>query len=316
LVQALSISPQRETHYWSRRGHLHPMMVASDEAPRGLRPNYSCGSLAAAEQLEAPMPTPTSRQLKRTPPLAFLGARRTKLRPDPSERTTPVAEDEIYMGDVPGADKLAKKFTSKQFIFSDALTARSPLQEELDEFQSLQDESKDTAQLKGLVTIGGSGVIVYGAVKGLQGVERFFKWQEKKDIAEEMELTGQYVSFDAGEVEGAVDPKTGKNITVAKGAPTAAGGEAAKIKRNADGSEAPKEQVPWILRVLGVSDNDDDFWEQPMPEVPDPPPTPAGGAAADGAEDGDGGDGGDGGGGVDDTSDDSDDLDTLDDLLG
>lgn len=33
-------------------------MLSTDESPRGLRPNYSCGSLAAAEQLEALMHHP------------------------------------------------------------------------------------------------------------------------------------------------------------------------------------------------------------------------------------------------------------------
>ena len=35
-------------------------------------------------------------------------------------------------------------------------------------------------------------------------------------MAAEMDLTGMYIAINADKVEGAVDPKTGKNITIAK----------------------------------------------------------------------------------------------------
>ena len=48
----------------------------------------------------------------------------------------------------------------------------------------------------------------------LQQAEKTFITNEKKEMQEEMDLTGMFIAIDAGEVEGAVDPKTGKNITV------------------------------------------------------------------------------------------------------
>ena len=37
---------------------------------------------------------------------------------------------------------------------------------------------------------------------------------EQRDIDEEQALTGTYISIDAGDVESAIDPRTGKNITI------------------------------------------------------------------------------------------------------
>ena len=54
----------------------------------------------------------------------------------------------------------------------------------------------------------------YGTLRVLQQAERIFITNEKKEMQEEMDLTGMFIAIDAGEVEGAVDPKTGKNITV------------------------------------------------------------------------------------------------------
>ena len=54
----------------------------------------------------------------------------------------------------------------------------------------------------------------YGTLRVLQQAERTFITNQKKEMQEEMDLTGMFIAIDAGEVEGAVDPKTGKNITV------------------------------------------------------------------------------------------------------
>ena len=58
----------------------------------------------------------------------------------------------------------------------------------------------------------------YGTVRLLQFAEKVFILKEKKEMAAEMDLTGMYIAINADKVEGAVDPKTGKNITLAAGA--------------------------------------------------------------------------------------------------
>lgn len=279
------------------------------------------GSAHAAEQLDLQPPRPTtSRPVASEPPLALISPAKARSRKKSRAPPRPTKPNEINF-DAALPRRVARQFTSEKFIFSDSLTSRSPLQEELEELDMLKDERSSEGQLRGVVTLGGSAGLLYGIGKGLQSVERYFRNQEKRDIAEEMELTGQYISFDAGEVEGAVDPKTGQNITVAKGEASALGGEAAKVTRDADG-EIQEKQLPWILRVLGSTNADDDFWEPASKPTPSTPkPSDGGDGADDGATGGGGGgavDGVDdtGGGGEGGDDGDSEGLDTLDDLLG
>jgi len=276
------------------------------------------GSARAAEQLDLQPPrATTSRPVASEPPLALISPTKARSRKKSKAPARPTKPNEISF-DAALPRRMARQFTSEKFIFSDSLTSRSPLQEELEELDMLQDERSSEGQLRGVVTFGGSVGLLYGIGKGLQSVERYFRNQEKRDIAEEMELTGQYISFDAGDVEGAVDPKTGKNITVAKGEASALGGEAAKVSRDAEG-EIQEKQLPWLLRVLGATNADDDFWEPASKATPSTPkPSDGTGGADDGSADGGGGvdgvDDTDGGGEGDDG--DSEGLDTLDDLLG
>lgn len=253
-------------------------------------------SARAAEQLEAPTRPATSRPVDREPPLAFLGAR-------------PKTEQKIFLGEIDLGSILSKRdarqFTSKRFIFSDKLTVRSPLQEELDELEHGDSSRKGKLPLKGLAAVGISAAGVYGSVVGVKKMERGFKAQEKRDIEEEIELTGSYTSFDAGDVEGAVDPNTGKNITVAKTEGSAQGGAVSKFKRNADGSQAAPEKRTWLEKFLGASESDDDFWDkaEPLP----PPPKGSGEDAGGGDAEGPGPD--------DEEEGDDSGIDTLDDLL-
>lgn len=275
------------------------------------------GSACAAEQLDLqPSRATTSRPVASEPPLALISPTKARSRKKSKAPPRPTQQNELNF-DAALPRRMARQFTSEKFIFSDSLTARSPLQEELEELDMLQDERASEGQLRGVVTLGGSVGLLYGIGKGLQSVERYFRNQEKRDIAEEMELTGQYISFDAGDVEGAVDPKTGKNITIAKGEASSLGGEAAKVTRDADG-EIQEKQKPWILRVLGATNEDDDFWEPASKPTPSSPkPGDGSGGVDDGATGGGGVDGVDdtGGGGEGDDGD-SEGLDTLDDLLG
>jgi len=207
----------------------------------------------------------------------------------------------------------ARRFTSREFIFSDALTQKSELEEELEELETYKEQNKGQRALQTLVTTGGGLGLVYLSVKGLTNVERWIKQQELRDIEEEIELTGNYISVDASDVDSAIDPTTGKNMTISRGKPSsmAAVGEAAPAK------------APWLLRVLGlgetVSADDDAFWESAVASSKGPGKSkkPKGdadspeGSGPDGSTDGDGGDDDD-----DDDDDDSSGIDALDDLLG
>ena len=158
---------------------------------------------------------------------------------------------------------------------------------------------------------------IYLTVQGVFGIERWMKEQELRDIEEERELTGQYISVDAGDVDTSIDPRTGKNLTIVKrDAPSKSPSNATAVS---DGEAAP---APWILRVLGLGGSqqassgpdDDDFWTPPTAaSAPKKDPSSGGGGGEGGAPGGEGGEGGDGGDGMED---DTSGLDSVSDLLG
>ena len=44
---------------------------------------------------------------------------------------------------------MGRRFTDRDFIFSDSLTAKSPLEEELEDLETYKEQSKGTAALQG-----------------------------------------------------------------------------------------------------------------------------------------------------------------------
>jgi len=204
--------------------------------------------------------------------------------------------------------KWARRFTDRDFLFSDSLTAKSELEEELEELETYKEQSKGTRALQTIATTGGAVGLIYLSVKGLTNVERWIKEQELKDIEEERELTGTYISVDASDVDSAIDPTTGKNLTISRG------GKAAKAPGDKQDVEATKKEAPWILRVLGLGDtlaaDDDGFWE-PVAPSQGPSGKPKGGGGGGSGAGGDAGSEGDDDG----DDDDSQGLDTLDDLI-
>ena len=150
-----------------------------------------------------------------------------------------------------------RQYMKRDFLFGEELTALTPLQEELDELDEYTSQGDGlVGKFKGVFTIAGTGALMYGTLRVLQQAEKAFITNEKKEMQEEMDLTGMFIAIDAGEVEGAVDPKTGKNITV---------GGADKLPKASDpatvapadgaGTEETKSEAPWLLRVLGLGDS-------------------------------------------------------------
>lgn len=186
-------------------------------------------------------------------PLAFLGMRREKnVKPPLPPRS--VRANEIDMGAIV-SKKMTSRYTDRKFIFSEELVRKTELDEELDELDEIK---TDKAFEKTLSTVSLYGTVaggLYAGTKGLQAIERAMKKQELRDIEEERELTGEYVSIDAGDVKSVIDPKTGKNMTV-----TTARKDVDPLAPVEPKEAAP---VPWLLKVLGLGDkpaDDDDFW--------------------------------------------------------
>jgi len=213
------------------------------------------------------------------------------------------------------AAKKARQYTERGFIFSEDLTKRPELVQELEEMKEREAELGWASKGMALATYGIAAGGVYLTVSGLSGFERFMKQQELEEIEEERERTGQYISVDATDTETAIDPKTGKNLTIVK-----------RAAPNATATDGSTEKAPWILRVLGLDDapasNDLDFFDAPA----------AGQGALRRVEDGSGGssvsrqsspeqEGGEddddasGGGGGDGVEDDTSDIDDISDLL-
>jgi hypothetical protein len=110
---------------------------------------------------------------------------------------------------------MGRQYMSRDLIFGEELTELTPLQEELDELDEYTSMNDGVVgKFKASFTYIASAGIVYGLVRILKVAEEFFITSEKKTMQEEMDLTGMFISIDAGEVEGAVDPNTGKNITI------------------------------------------------------------------------------------------------------
>jgi len=247
---------------------------------------------------------------------AFLGFRRRKNLAPPLVRGPP-RRNEIDMDRIV-SKKTARRFTERSFIFSDELTSKNELTEELDELDETAASNQLQKAASAVISTGGAVGLVYVSVKGLTSIERWMKQQELDDIAAEKELTGQYISVDASDIDTAIDPTTGKNLTITK---SAAKANATSLSGQESEEEEPAE-VPWLLRVLGLGDakpasgGEEDFWTPVAASVPRNDGDGSGGAAGGAAGDADGAGEGEGGEGEGSEGDDSSDLDGLDDLLG
>jgi len=103
---------------------------------------------------------------------------------------------------------------NEKFLFSNRTTQNTEIESEIEEIED--DEFRYSAWKNSQVglTVGGSALSMWFAYKGLNVWEKWMKDQEKKDIEEEIELTGTYINPGAGNVESSIDPITGKKIEI------------------------------------------------------------------------------------------------------
>jgi hypothetical protein len=102
------------------------------------------------------------------------------------------------------------KYHSKNYIFSDSLTSVSRLEREFDDlvWYSLANRRLHRAQT--MANLGEGALLVAGVRGGLLAYERWVKEEERKDVEEELERTGMYVSVDASSTKEFTDAATGK----------------------------------------------------------------------------------------------------------
>ena len=251
---------------------------------------------------------------RRTEQPAFLGfARKRKGLDTPLDRSM-LRSNELDL-DALVSPKVLRRFTERDFIFSDSLTYKGELAEELAELDAVKEDKKGAALISTLTQTGGALGLVYASAKALTAIERYFKRQEQKEIQDEIELTGNYISVDAGDVETVFDPSTGKNLTISK---------APRAKANITATElaAPTGTLAKVLGFLGLGGapaaDDDGFWSAPQPTFKGPKKggDGSGSGASSGPEGADGGSDGGDAEGKDGLEDDSSAVDELGDLLG
>ena len=107
---------------------------------------------------------------------AFLGFARKKSGLDMPLDRSELRGNQIDL-DAIVSPKMAKRFTERGFIFSDSLTYKGELAEELDELDAIKEDKKGAVLVSTLTTTGGAVGLVYLSVKGLQGIEDYFKRQ-------------------------------------------------------------------------------------------------------------------------------------------
>jgi hypothetical protein len=103
---------------------------------------------------------------------------------------------------------------NESFLFSPLTTKSSEVEMEIEEIED--DEYRYSAWKNTQIglAVGGSALGMWFAYNGLNAWERWMKEQEKKDIEEEIEMTGTYINPGAGNVEASIDPITGKKIQI------------------------------------------------------------------------------------------------------
>lgn len=103
---------------------------------------------------------------------------------------------------------------NENFLFSPQTTTNSEVEMEIEEIED--DEYRYSAWKNTQIglAVGGSALGMWFAYNGLNAWERWMKEQEKKDIEEEIEMTGTYINPGAGNVEASIDPITGKKIQI------------------------------------------------------------------------------------------------------
>ena len=148
---------------------------------------------ARAAELEPTAPITVTRDVEAASnkrPLAFVGIRRRQPLDSVRQERFEQQKNEINMDKIVDR-KMAKRFTERDYIFSDSLTAKSELQEELDELDAFKEANRGQMMAQTAITTGGAVGLVWVTVQSLLGIERWMKKQELKAIEEEIETTGQ-----------------------------------------------------------------------------------------------------------------------------
>lgn len=162
-----------------------------------------------------------------------------------------------------GVRGLYDRFGEKKLLFEDEFGRSSPLEEELEQLALKRRKKEEVSEFKLLGSVGGALGFAFVSVQIGSAAQSLQRKQELRDIEEEKELTGGYIEISADDVETAIDPLTGKNLTIT-----------ANVKQPSDEdtvdegtlTEAVEPTlIDKFLGVIGVGGgalDEDDFWDR------------------------------------------------------
>jgi hypothetical protein len=128
-----------------------------------------------------------------------------------SFKSRPVEAVEINISEL---GLVREDILNEKFLFSPYATKKTLIETEIEEIEDDEFRYKNWKNVQMGLAIGGSGIGMWFAYKGLNAWEQWMKEQEQKDIEEEIEMTGTYIDPGAGNVEASIDPLSGKKIII------------------------------------------------------------------------------------------------------
>lgn len=158
---------------------------------------------------------------------------------------------------------LYDRFGDQKLLFEDEFGRSSPLEEELEELEMKRRKKEEVSEFKLLGSVGGALGFAFVSVQIGSAAQSLQRKQELRDIEEEKELTGGYIEISADDVETAIDPLTGKNLTIT--ANVKKPGDQDTVDEGTLTEAVQPSLIDKFLGVLGVGDgalDEDDFWDR------------------------------------------------------
>nr|UXY87130.1 hypothetical protein 1634Bnrm1_p090 [Cryptomonas sp.] len=124
----------------------------------------------------------------------------------------PVIENSII--DTARLNLKQEEIIDQRFLFSPKTTETTEIEGEIEEIEDDEYRYSNWRNFQIGLALGGSATGMWFAYKGLTIWEKWMKDQEQRDIEEEIQMTGTYISPGAGNVETSIDPITGKKIQI------------------------------------------------------------------------------------------------------
>ncbi|AEA38746.1 hypothetical protein CPARA_1gp088 (nucleomorph) [Cryptomonas paramecium] len=116
--------------------------------------------------------------------------------------------------DISALDVTQEDVINNSFLFSSKTIKFSEVEVELKDIEKDERRCLFWKDVQTGLVLGGSAIGIWVFYEGLTTWEKWIKEQEKKNIQEEIELTGIYIDPNASNVETSIDPITGKKIQI------------------------------------------------------------------------------------------------------